>query len=161
MADPLRRVRILASHIAPVVAGNEASETNAKGGCLTTNRTSAIAGGNGLNPAVLRIRPDVAEALATGRAVVALESTIISHGMKYPEVSLFFFFFFFFFFWCRVQLRVATTQMRNFCVCHRFHDEPCCAFRDPRMWRPRWRWRTLCGRVGRCRPRLRSSTGAS
>lgn len=29
--------------------------------------------------------PDVAEALATGRPVVALESTIISHGLPHPE----------------------------------------------------------------------------
>lgn len=32
----------------------------------------------------LQVLPEVAEALAEGRAVVALESTIISHGMPYP-----------------------------------------------------------------------------
>ena len=32
----------------------------------------------------LDIAPDVADALAQGRAVVALESTIIAHGMPYP-----------------------------------------------------------------------------
>lgn len=37
-----------------------------------------------MNP-YLDIRPDVASALAAGRPVVALESTIISHGMPYPE----------------------------------------------------------------------------
>lgn len=31
-----------------------------------------------------KIQPEVREALAAGRAVVALESTIISHGMPYP-----------------------------------------------------------------------------
>ena len=31
------------------------------------------------------VSPEVAEALADGRAVVALESTIVSHGMPYPE----------------------------------------------------------------------------
>jgi len=31
------------------------------------------------------IRPEVQEALASGKAVVALESTIISHGMPYPQ----------------------------------------------------------------------------
>lgn len=31
------------------------------------------------------VLPEVAEALAAGRAVVALESTIISHGMPYPQ----------------------------------------------------------------------------
>jgi pseudouridine-5'-phosphate glycosidase len=32
----------------------------------------------------LRVRPEVADALAAGHPVVALESTIISHGMPYP-----------------------------------------------------------------------------
>jgi pseudouridine-5'-phosphate glycosidase len=33
----------------------------------------------------LEIDPDVADALTSGQAVVALESTIISHGMPYPK----------------------------------------------------------------------------
>ena len=33
----------------------------------------------------LKVSPEVAEALAAGRAVVALESTIITHGMPYPQ----------------------------------------------------------------------------
>ncbi|OHE41916.1 MAG: pseudouridine-5-phosphate glycosidase [Tenericutes bacterium GWF2_57_13] len=33
----------------------------------------------------LRVKPEVAAALAIGRPVVALESTIISHGMPWPE----------------------------------------------------------------------------
>ena len=33
----------------------------------------------------LDVNPEVAEALAAGRPVVALESTIISHGMPYPQ----------------------------------------------------------------------------
>ncbi|HWL02409.1 MAG TPA: pseudouridine-5'-phosphate glycosidase [Microbacteriaceae bacterium] len=33
----------------------------------------------------LRIEPSVATALAAGRAVVALESTILTHGMPYPD----------------------------------------------------------------------------
>lgn len=40
------------------------------------------------NPAwsrYLDIKPEVAQALARGKAVVALESTIISHGMPYPR----------------------------------------------------------------------------
>ncbi|MDT7833855.1 pseudouridine-5'-phosphate glycosidase [Aquabacterium sp. OR-4] len=37
-----------------------------------------------LNP-LLDIHPEVAEALAAGRPVVALESTIISHGMPWPD----------------------------------------------------------------------------
>ena len=38
----------------------------------------------GLDPR-LRIHPEVASALREGRAVVALESTIVSHGMPYPQ----------------------------------------------------------------------------
>ena len=34
---------------------------------------------------LLSISPEVADALAAGRAVVALESTIITHGMPYPQ----------------------------------------------------------------------------
>ena len=33
----------------------------------------------------LEVNPEVAEALAAGKPVVALESTIISHGMPYPQ----------------------------------------------------------------------------
>ena len=34
---------------------------------------------------MLKVAPEVAEALAAGTPVVALESTIISHGMPYPQ----------------------------------------------------------------------------
>ena len=37
-----------------------------------------------INPK-LDVKPDVAEALSSGKPVVALESTIISHGMPYPK----------------------------------------------------------------------------
>jgi len=33
----------------------------------------------------LDIHPEIQEALTQGKPVVALESTIISHGMPYPE----------------------------------------------------------------------------
>src|SRR5210317_2018093 len=33
----------------------------------------------------LEVAPDVSDALESGRPVVALESTIISHGMPYPQ----------------------------------------------------------------------------
>ena len=33
----------------------------------------------------LDVKPEVAEAIAQGKPVVALESTIISHGMPYPQ----------------------------------------------------------------------------
>ncbi|CAL5211216.1 unnamed protein product [Lathyrus oleraceus] len=43
----------------------------------------------GVNPAGasvnVKVAPEVSEALSLGRAVVALESTIISHGMPYPQ----------------------------------------------------------------------------
>jgi pseudouridylate synthase len=38
-----------------------------------------------LDPDLVQVADDVAEALATGAAVVALESTIISHGLPRPE----------------------------------------------------------------------------
>ncbi|KAB1228011.1 Pseudouridine-5'-phosphate glycosidase [Morella rubra] len=34
---------------------------------------------------LIKVSPEVSEALSCGRAVVALESTIISHGMPYPK----------------------------------------------------------------------------
>jgi pseudouridine-5'-phosphate glycosidase len=37
-----------------------------------------------MNP-YLEIHPEVKQALTEGKPVVALESTIISHGMPYPE----------------------------------------------------------------------------
>lgn len=37
------------------------------------------------SPAVISVLPAVAEALAAGAPVVALESTIISHGLPYPQ----------------------------------------------------------------------------
>ena len=33
----------------------------------------------------LDVNPEVAEAIAAGKPVVALESTLISHGMPYPQ----------------------------------------------------------------------------
>ena len=36
-------------------------------------------------PKFLKFQPEVAQALATGKPVVALESTVISHGLPYPE----------------------------------------------------------------------------
>lgn len=36
----------------------------------------------------MKISPEVAEALSTGKPVVALESTVISHGMCFNSISL-------------------------------------------------------------------------
>lgn len=33
----------------------------------------------------MEVHPEVAKALAHGRPVVALETTIVTHGMPYPE----------------------------------------------------------------------------
>ncbi len=38
-----------------------------------------------MRPDILTIAPEVADALASGRPVVALESTLISHGLPYPQ----------------------------------------------------------------------------
>jgi len=38
-----------------------------------------------MNPQILSVLPAVAQALAAGAPVVALESTIISHGLPYPQ----------------------------------------------------------------------------
>jgi pseudouridylate synthase len=38
-----------------------------------------------MHPPAVHVLPEVAEALAAGHPVVALESTIISHGMPYPQ----------------------------------------------------------------------------
>jgi len=40
---------------------------------------------NELNAAYLDVLPEIAKAIETGQPVVALESTIISHGMPYPK----------------------------------------------------------------------------
>ncbi|HBS20583.1 MAG TPA: pseudouridine-5-phosphate glycosidase, partial [Flavobacteriales bacterium] len=37
-----------------------------------------------IDPALIRVLPEVQEALNEGRPVVALESTIVAHGMPYP-----------------------------------------------------------------------------
>lgn len=38
-----------------------------------------------LSPSLLRLSPEVAAAASQGRAIVALESTIVAHGMPYPQ----------------------------------------------------------------------------
>jgi pseudouridine-5'-phosphate glycosidase len=37
------------------------------------------------DPSLLRLAPEVQQALAAGKAVVALESTIVAHGMPFPQ----------------------------------------------------------------------------
>ena len=44
---------------------------------------SGLAGAGAAEYTALRIRPDVAAAIKEGRPVVALESTIISHGARH------------------------------------------------------------------------------
>lgn len=53
---------------------------------MTTQADTAVrTPDHGLDPDLVHIADDVAEALASGQAVVALESTIISHGLPRPE----------------------------------------------------------------------------
>ena len=40
---------------------------------------------NSLPERLIQVHPEVAEALVTRKPIVALESTIITHGMPYPE----------------------------------------------------------------------------
>ena len=50
------------------------------------SRSSLGPGLSGRSPDhLVRIQPEVAEALVRKRPVVALESTVITHGMPYPE----------------------------------------------------------------------------
>lgn len=51
----------------------------------SSSSTSPSAAASGGNFCAVVVAPEVAAALASGHAVVALESTIVSHGMPYPE----------------------------------------------------------------------------
>ncbi|RAL47879.1 hypothetical protein DM860_011464 [Cuscuta australis] len=53
-------------------------------GNIQRHLTTSISA-KGFNDALIKISPKVSEALAHGRPVVALESTIITHGMPYPQ----------------------------------------------------------------------------
>ncbi|CAN6927653.1 unnamed protein product [Brassica oleracea] len=59
-SSSLSRISTLQNHISPLEANNKLRS-------------------------LVKISPQVSEAIASGRAVVALESTIISHGMPYPQ----------------------------------------------------------------------------
>ncbi|GMY16061.1 pseudouridine-5'-phosphate glycosidase [Fagus crenata] len=50
-----------------------------------TNANNNKGGSDGFFGGLIKISPEVSEALSRGDAVVALESTIISHGMPYPQ----------------------------------------------------------------------------
>jgi pseudouridine-5'-phosphate glycosidase len=58
------------------------SEQHAQSSPCLASASAACPASLGSN---LRIAPEVAASLAAGRAVVALESTIISHGMPFPR----------------------------------------------------------------------------
>ena len=47
--------------------------------CLSFSTSSPLAS------SLLKVLPEVSEALSLGRPVVALESTILAHGLPYPE----------------------------------------------------------------------------
>ncbi|OMP10976.1 Pseudouridine-5'-phosphate glycosidase [Corchorus olitorius] len=64
-----------------------ASSSSSSSSAAALNRLSNLS--NHLRPtnlnALVKLSAEVSEALASGKAVVALESTIISHGMPYPQ----------------------------------------------------------------------------
>ncbi|KAK4371297.1 hypothetical protein RND71_010772 [Anisodus tanguticus] len=52
---------------------------------FTSAASASKAGTDGQNLGWIKISPEVREALKHGSPIVALESTIISHGMPYPQ----------------------------------------------------------------------------
>ncbi|MCD7456434.1 hypothetical protein HAX54_031738 [Datura stramonium] len=67
-----------------------ASSADSRLAILSRHFTSAAAsaskaGSGGQNLGWIKISPEVSEALKHGSPIVALESTIISHGMPYPQ----------------------------------------------------------------------------
>lgn len=77
----MQRVERLTKHLLPSAANEP---VNALHSLLVSARSDNAALASSIAP-YLRIAPEVSEALAAGRAVVALESTIISHGMPWPR----------------------------------------------------------------------------
>ena len=71
-----RRLRIFERHLNP-------SNCSSSSSSVTVASTSS--GSSSLTRAQIRIAPEVNEAIKAGKPVVALESTIISHGMPYPQ----------------------------------------------------------------------------
>uniref|UniRef100_A0A1J3JGS8 Pseudouridine-5'-phosphate glycosidase n=1 Tax=Noccaea caerulescens TaxID=107243 RepID=A0A1J3JGS8_NOCCA len=63
-----------------------ASSSSAANSRISTlqNHLSPLEANNKLR-SLVKISPEVSEAISNGGAVVALESTIISHGMPYPQ----------------------------------------------------------------------------
>ncbi|KAF5447717.1 hypothetical protein F2P56_033246 [Juglans regia] len=59
--------------------------SNLRGHFHPTDSNNDKGGSDGLDGRLIKISPEVSEALSCGRAVVALESTIISHGMPFPQ----------------------------------------------------------------------------
>lgn len=63
-------------------ARGRSSRPEVRAEVLARQLTCAASSSQGLAAGVLNIHPEVRDALAVGRPVVALESTIISHGEK-------------------------------------------------------------------------------
>ncbi|CAN7097714.1 unnamed protein product, partial [Brassica rapa subsp. narinosa] len=72
--------------IFPLVQREMASYSSSSLSRISTlqNHISPLEANNKLR-SLVKISPQVSEAISNGRAVVALESTIISHGMPYPQ----------------------------------------------------------------------------
>jgi pseudouridine-5'-phosphate glycosidase len=76
-----RRVFALSNHLGTCSASSSTLDTSHS---IATQPTCANHS-QSFCPSVIRIHPEVAQALSEGKPVVALESTIISHGMPYPQ----------------------------------------------------------------------------
>ena len=82
----MQRIVRITQHLQPSAAGAVAASSQQHGPALLELASCSARGSpsDALRP-YLRLSPEVAAALAAGTAVVALESTIISHGMPYPQ----------------------------------------------------------------------------
>mmetsp|Transcript_14950 Transcript_14950/g.33384 ORF Transcript_14950/g.33384 Transcript_14950/m.33384 type:complete len:733 (+) Transcript_14950:151-2349(+) len=60
-------------------------DTTGSTACIAIRASSTGTAGTGSNSTPLQILPEVSEAIRSNRPVVALESTIIAHGMPYPQ----------------------------------------------------------------------------
>ena len=61
-----------------------------------------------ISPELLQISPEVQDALKNKKPVVALESTIISHGMPFPQNA-------------QTAIEVEETIRKQGCTCHYRH----------------------------------------
>lgn len=86
LREHLRTTRTLASTTTSTTTAAAADATTSATTTTGSSRSTAIRRGGGGAPLVhLRVDRAVEEALRRGQPVVALESTLVAHGMPYPE----------------------------------------------------------------------------